>query len=268
VLGSPIAHSLSPVLHRAAYGALDLDWDYTAVEVTEPELAGFLDGLDGSWRGLSLTMPLKRAVIDLCDEVESRGRLLESVNTVVFDEHRRRWGYNTDVVGMVAAFRHAGVRHLDTAMVVGAGATAASALAAAAELGAHQVTVLARSVERAGRLLKLADPLRLSVEVHGFDHPDELPATDAVISTIPAAGQYPELAEKVLVSAPVLFDVVYHPRVTPFLAGAASRQMTTVGGFELLLHQAARQVELMTGESPAPVAEMRAAGLEALEAPA
>jgi len=254
---------LSPVLHRAAYEALDLDWEYTAHEVTEGGLAEFLAGLDRSWRGISLTMPLKREVIGLCDRVESRGRLLQSINTVVIDDEGRRRGYNTDVVGMVEAFRGAGVRALDTVTVVGAGATAASTLAAVAELGADRVTVLARSVERARPLLDLADPLRLRVRLQAFDDDQPLPETDAVVSTIPAAAQAP-LVDQVVASTPVLFDVIYHPRVTPFLDATEQASRVAIGGFELLLHQAVRQVELMTGERPGPMAEMRAAGENAL----
>lgn len=263
MLGSPIAHSLSPVLHRAAYEALDLDWEYTAHEVTESELAGFFDGLDLSWRGLSLTMPLKREVIRLCDRVESRGRLLQSINTVVIDDEGHRRGYNTDVVGMIEAFRGAGVRGLDSVTVVGAGATAASTLAAVAELGADRVTVLARSLERARPLLDLAEPLRLRVELQAFDDHQALPEVDAVISTIPAIAQAPYV-DQVVATSPVIFDVIYHPRVTPFLGAAADASRTAIGGFELLLHQAVRQVELMTGERPGPVAAMRVAGENAL----
>ena len=104
VLGSPIAHSLSPVLHRAAYDALGLDWSYDAVEVSEDGLPGFLDGLDGSWRGLSLTMPLKRTVVPLLDEMSARAAQARAANTVVLDAGRRV-GHNTDIPGAVAAIR-------------------------------------------------------------------------------------------------------------------------------------------------------------------
>src|SRR5262245_48011129 len=184
VLGSPIAHSLSPALHEAAYRALDLDWTYTAHDVGEEQLAGFMAGLDEAWRGLSLTMPLKRVVIGLCDEGESLGTTLQSVNTVVIDPDGRRRGYNTDVPGMVEAFRAAGVRSLESVVVVGAGATAASTLAAVAGLGARNATVVARSPERAAPLVDLGDPLGCHVELLAMDRLAELPRTDAVISTI------------------------------------------------------------------------------------
>jgi hypothetical protein len=101
VLGRPIAHSLSPPLHRAAYEALGLDWTYDAVECGEDDLPALLDGLDASWAGLSLTMPLKQAVLPLLDEVSDLARDVAAANTVVLREGRRA-GSNTDVHGIVA----------------------------------------------------------------------------------------------------------------------------------------------------------------------
>ena len=125
VLGSPIAHSLSPALHRAAYAELGLDWSYDAVEVTEEGLAAFLDGLDPTWRGLSLTMPLKRAVVPLLDELGPEAELARAANTVLVAEGRRT-GHNTDVPGSSAAVRERYDGPVDRAVIVGGGATAAS----------------------------------------------------------------------------------------------------------------------------------------------
>lgn len=263
VAGSPIAHSLSPVLHRAAYTALGLDWVYDAHDVNETALPGFLAGLEPRWRGLSLTMPLKRAAVDLCDRVETRGALLRSVNTVVLEADGTKAGYNTDVVGMGRALRDAGVGALDTAVVVGGGATAASALAAVAGLGAFAVTILVRSPERAAGLLELAAPLNLDLTLTPWHDAAQVAPGDVVISTVPADGQT-ETVTATADLAPAVFDVVYAPPVTPLLAAAQRRGATVIGGFELLLHQAARQVELMTGTRTAPVAAMRAAGMQAL----
>ncbi|MGH3345225.1 MAG: shikimate dehydrogenase, partial [Carbonactinosporaceae bacterium] len=122
VLGSPVAHSLSPELHRAAYAALGLAWSYDAIDVDGQRLPAFLDGLDESWAGLSLTMPLKRAVIPLLDEVSGVARDVEAVNTVTFPPApgvaRGRAGHNTDVPGMVAALRERGVRQVASAAVL------------------------------------------------------------------------------------------------------------------------------------------------------
>jgi shikimate dehydrogenase len=263
VLGSPIAHSLSPVLHRAAYRELGLDWTYDAVDLSEDGLAAFLAALTPDWRGLSLTMPLKRRIVGLCDQVDDVAAMLESANTVVLDGSGGRWGYNTDVGGFVAAFAEFGVTELASVCVVGAGATAASALAAVAMMGCRQVTVLARSVPRAAVVTRLAPLLKLDIRVLDLSEPVDSTAFDAVVSTIPAAGQA-AVADRIASIAPVVFDVVYDPRSSPLTQRAQSEHATVIDGFWLLLHQAAKQVELMTGVAKAPIEQMRAAGLEGL----
>ena len=154
VLGSPIGHSLSPVLHRAAYDLLDLPFDYEAVEVGSGGLPAFVADLDARWRGLSLTMPLKREVLPLVDELSPLARRLGVANTLVVEDDGRRTGHDTDVDGIVrsvAAVRQEapvapGGRH---ATVLGGGATAASALAAVHELGADRADLHLRDVARA-----------------------------------------------------------------------------------------------------------------------
>lgn len=123
VLGSPIGHSLSPVLHRAAYAALGLDWSYEAIDVDEAGLAGFLDGLDESWAGLSLTMPLKRTVIPLLHGLSPTAAAVDAVNTVLLHGDGRRIGDNTDVAGMVAALPvvPAGEVPVERVAILGAG---------------------------------------------------------------------------------------------------------------------------------------------------
>jgi shikimate dehydrogenase len=263
VLGSPIAHSLSPVLHHAAYEALGLDWEYTAHDVTVAQLPAFMAELPPHWRGLSLTMPLKREVIGWCDRVESLGAMLESINTVVIEDGGTRVGYNTDVVGFVRAFKAAGIWTMSTAVVIGAGATAASGLAALGQLGVHRVTIVARSPQRAEPLRELGPALGLTIDVVAFEALDTVAPADAVVSTIPADGQH-AIAAAAASWAPVVFDVIYHPDQTPLLKAARAAGQMAIPGFELLLHQAARQVELMTGVRSAPVDAMRAAGLVVL----
>lgn len=149
VLGSPIVHSLSPYLHRAAYEALGLrDWHYEAIECDEAALPGLLDGLGGGWAGLSLTMPLKRAVLPLLDSVSELAVRVGGANTVVFSDGARH-GDNTDVYGIVRALAEAGVAPPGTATVLGGGATASSALAALRELGLGEATLVVRTPARA-----------------------------------------------------------------------------------------------------------------------
>lgn len=267
VLGSPIAHSLSPVLHRAAYAELGLDWEYDAREVREHELAGFLDGLDATWRGLSLTMPLKRAVLPLLDEIEDRARQAGAANTVLVDGGRRR-GHNTDVPGAVAAIRERTDAPMTSAVVFGGGATAASVVLALADLGCTSVSLVVRDPGRVAETLAAAGrhPTRPMVEVVTFRElahraPALRPAV--AVSTIPAGAQNEALL-RVAAAAGVVFEVVYDPWPTPMARLAADSGQTLVSGLDLLVHQAALQVELMTGVPEAPLAAMRAAGEAAL----
>jgi shikimate dehydrogenase len=252
VLGSPIAHSLSPALHRAAYAELGLDWTYEAVECREEDLPGLLER---PWAGLSLTMPLKRAVLPLLDEVSGLARAVGGANTVVFQDGRRL-GYNTDVYGMVAALAEAGVDSPGSAAVLGGGATACSALAALRDLGLPKAVVVVRSPGRAAEAVSAADRLGVSMEVRTFA--DAMPHADLIISTLPAHAADP-YAEAIVGATDALFDVVYAPWPTAAAAAVGGRGGIVVGGLPMLVHQAARQVELMTGHAPAPVEAMRAA---------
>lgn len=264
VLGSPIAHSLSPVLHRAAYAELGLDWRYDAFEVDEATLAGFLADLDPSWRGLSLTMPLKSVVIPMCDEVSEVARLVGAVNTVLFTDGRRS-GTNTDVPGLVAALAERGVTRARSGLLLGVGATARSALAALADMGIVDVRAVARNPARADELRALAAQLGVTATIVSWEQVKSIPAVDVLVSTVPEEAAA-TVADIVVERTGVVFDVLYHPWPTRLAATARARGRTVVGGLDLLVHQAAVQVELMTGESPAPVVAMRTAGEAALRA--
>jgi shikimate dehydrogenase len=265
VLGSPIAHSLSPVLHRAAYAELGLDWEYDAREVREEELAGFLDGLDAEWRGLSLTMPLTRAVVPLLDEMSERAVQAAAANTVVLDrvgDRLRRVGHNTDVPGAAAALREAYAGPLARAIVLGGGATAASTLLGLADLGCAEATLLVRDGSRAAATLAAVarhpQPLTVTVRPLG----DPVGPADVLVSTIPVSAQT-DAVLRLVDGVEVVFDVVYDPWPTPLATRARESGRVLVSGLDLLVHQAAAQVELMTGRT-APLAVMRAAGERAL----
>ncbi|MET8679931.1 shikimate dehydrogenase [Streptomyces sp. NPDC004647] len=267
VLGSPIAHSLSPVLHRAAYAELGLTgWTYDRFEVDEAGLPGFMTRLDVSeWAGLSLTMPLKRAVIPLLDEISETAASVEAVNTVVFTGDGRRTGDNTDIPGMLAALGERGVEKIERAAVLGAGATASSALAALSRICTGEVTAYVRSEARAAEMRKWGE--RLAVDVRTADWADAERAFTAplVIATTPA-GTTDALAAAVPDRPGTLFDVLYEPWPTPLATAWSARGGTVVGGLDLLVHQAVLQVERMTGRAPAPLAAMREAGEQALTA--
>jgi len=268
VLGSPIDHSLSPVLHRAAYRELGLDWQYDAVDVTEDGLAGFLGGLGARWRGLSLTMPLKRAVLPLLDDMSETTVEAGAANTVLLDDRGRRFGHNTDVPGMRQALQEQGVSQVRSATVVGGGATATSAVLALAGLGLRDVALRVREPGRARETVEAAGRLDAAprITVARLDEPlDPAQPVDVVVSTVPAEAQA-EFAERLVALAGLVFDVIYDPWPTPLALAAEAAGRTVVGGLDLLVHQATRQVELMTGLSPAPLETMRAAGQAALQA--
>lgn len=260
VVGDPIAHSLSPVLHRAAYAETGLDWTYDAHRVESGGLGRFVAGLDAGWRGLSLTMPLKREVLTLADEVTTRAQQAGAANTLVLADGRRL-ADNTDVPGAVAALRERVTGPLVVGTILGGGATAASTALALCELGVGSLTLLVRSPDRAIDTLAAIDahPARPAVRVGALD--SDPVVGDIVVSTIPADAQTPELVARCS-DVPVLFEVIYDPWPTPLAASAADRVLVT--GLDLLVHQAALQFELFTGQ-PAPLAVMRAAGEAALE---
>ncbi|WP_019634494.1 shikimate dehydrogenase [Actinomadura atramentaria] len=259
VLGSPVAHSLSPALHRAAYAAMGLDdWSYTAVECAEDGLAGFLDGLDAGWAGLSLTMPLKRVALDLADEASDLAVAVGGANTLVLRDGRRV-ADNTDVHGIVAALTEAGLGDPGSALVLGGGATAASAFAALARLGLDSVRLAVRSPERAAASVAAGERFGLAVEVSPLDRVPELLDVGLVVSTLPG-GAADAFAAPVAASGAALFDVVYAPWPTALAAAVSAAGRPVVGGFAMLLHQAVRQVALMTGRADVPVEAMRAAG--------
>jgi shikimate dehydrogenase len=266
VLGSPIAHSLSPELHRAAYAALGLDgWTYDRFEIDEAALPGFVEGLGPEWAGLSLTMPLKRAVIPLLDAVSETAASVEAVNTVVFTEDGRRVGDNTDVPGMIAALRERGIEKTESAAVLGAGATASSALAALTRICAGGITVYVRSEARAAEMREWGARLEADLRIAAWDDAAEALRAPLVVATTPA-GTTDALADAVPERPGALFDVLYEPWPTALASRWSAAGGSVVGGLDLLVHQAVLQVEQMTGRSPVPPAVLREAGERALAA--
>ena len=265
VLGSPIEHSLSPVLHNAGYRALGLDgWSYERHRVEAEDLAGFVAGLDGQWRGLSLTMPLKVACLAVATEVTAMARRAGAGNTLARRPDGGWRADNTDVGGLMDAIGPAWQSGWQDAVVLGAGATARSALLALEGLGATRVTVHARRPEQVADLLDWAAAAELQVSVRpGVLAEWATSGQPVVVSTLPPGAG----AEEALTRprSGLLFDAVYADWPTPLARGAATAGMQVVGGFDLLVAQAARQFEQFTG-LPAPTEAMRAAGRAVLDA--
>ncbi|SDL75266.1 shikimate dehydrogenase [Corynebacterium mycetoides] len=262
VLGSPIAHSLSPVLHSAGYAAAGLDtWEYSRIECTAEQLPGVVGGADESFRGFSVTMPAKFAALEFATEATPRARAIGSANTLT----RIPGGWradNTDCEGIAGALdvllSDAGAESApESALVVGAGGTARPALWALGERGVRTLTVLNRS-DRAAEIAPLVRGA--DVRFVGFDaSPDELEQlaiqADVIVSTVPAAAL--EEYAGLLAHAPVL-DVIYDPWPTPLATAAAANGYTSVGGLVMLAEQSFSQFEQFTGVA-APRRQMREA---------
>jgi shikimate dehydrogenase len=267
VLGSPIAHSLSPALHRAAYAELGLrTWSYTAIECTSDTLATRLTDAraDPGFAGYSLTMPLKLTALPLVDELEPLARTVGAVNTVV-PVDGRLVGCNTDVGGMVSALHAAGIDDVQAPTVLGGGGSARAALAALAVLGADTVRVLMRDPAKAEPLRPIAEQVGVGLVVEPWGRPED---TDLIVSTVPAGAADPLaelLADFAWPGTAALFDILYHPWPTPLAAVAQAAGVVVVGGLDLLAAQAVGQVELMTGHV-IDVEVLLAAGRQALEA--
>jgi shikimate dehydrogenase len=255
VLGRPVGHSLSPLLHRAAYAALGLtDWTYDALDVGAEDLPVLLAGLGDEWRGFSVTMPCKQAAVDVADVVEPLPRLLHAANTLVRTDVGWR-AENTDVAGIGMALQLAGVDTVGAATIIGAGGTAAAAAVAVSSLGAEHVDVVVRDPSRAGDLTRVLDALGVPVTLTPL--PEATLDAPLVVSTVPVGAQ-PTLVELPWRSGHTVLDVLYAPWPTPVAQRVASVGGTVAGGLDVLFWQATVQVELMTG-LPAPIAAMRSA---------
>lgn len=257
VWGSPIGHSLSPVLHRAAYAALGLrNWSYDRREVDVAAFADALAGLDDSWRGLSLTMPLKEVALAAASVVDVTARETGSANTLVAGP--AGWhAHNTDIHGIEVALLVAGCTDATEALVIGSGATARSAVAALAASGTRRVTFMVRGRARP-ETVEQAERAGLAVGVVALG---DWPLTDVVISTVPpeaVAGLDAFPLTDRDESPRTVLDVVYGHGPTPLQRRARARGWSLALGTDMLLHQAASQVALMTGR-PAPLDAMAAA---------
>ncbi len=267
VLGDPVDHSLSPVIHRAAYAALGLDgWEYDAVQVSSGGLAGFLGGLDPArWRGLSLTMPLKREAVPLLGSYDEWVGATGACNTVLVEPDGSRHGLNTDVTGALMVLGEHEAR-VERAVVLGGGATATSMLLALAERGMRHATLVVRDPDRAAPTVHAVTAHRSAPTVDvRLLHDVEALTGDVLVSTVPASVQVPGLLAAVA-DLPLVFDVVYDPWPTPLAAAAERSGRTVLSGLDLLVAQAVNQVAAMTGRFDVPAGAMRRAAEETLAA--
>jgi shikimate dehydrogenase len=255
VLGRPVGHSLSPALHRAAYAALGLDWTYEAIDCGVDDLRAVLASRT-DWAGLSCTMPLKRAALEIADEVDDAAAVVGAANTLIPAGGAWR-AANTDVSGIVEAMGEGGASSPGDVTLLGAGGTAQAAVVACAKLGVRSVEVLVRDPARTGELRATAGRAGVDVVVGALDARADGLAADVVVSTLPPRAA-DALANRSWHPGQLIVDVVYDPWPTALAAAASAAGARVIGGDVVLLHQAAAQVELMTGQA-APLAAMRAA---------
>lgn len=259
VVGSPIEHSLSPVLHGAAYTALGLQhWTYDRIERDADGLTRLAGDLGPEWVGLSVTMPGKRAALELASIATDRAAAVGAANTLVRHPDGGWKADCTDVDGVTGALRSAaGFTSGHSGLLLGAGGTAAAALAAFAELGMSEVTLAVREPTRAAEALETAERVGLRIRIERLDSLDLAEASsaaDAVVSTLPA-GAVDSRAQE-LAGAGCLLDVIYHPWPTPLATAVQQAGGGLATGLDMLLHQAFGQVEQFTG-LPAPRVAMR-----------
>ncbi|MCQ6272872.1 shikimate dehydrogenase [Pseudarthrobacter sp. R1] len=255
VLGHPISHSKSPALHHAAYSRLGIGISYTAIDVTEQLLPSLMRQLrrQPGWRGLSVTMPLKTAMVGEVDEVRGVAKALGVVNTVCFEEHAdgtRAVGFNTDVAGIVNAVRHAGARTPSAPVILGGGGTAAAAVAALSELGAGSARIFVRDPARTAEVRAAGESLGLSLAIRPLTEAAKATAAaDVVISTLPpraADGLASEIAALKTSTPGVLLDVAYDPWPSLIASVWEAGGGAVVPGLEMLLYQAVEQVRLFS----------------------
>jgi len=258
VLGSPIAHSRSPLLHLAAYQALGLsDWTYERIECGADELPGLVGGFGPEWVGLSVTMPDKFAALRFADERTDRAGLVGAANTLLRTPNGWR-ADNTDIDGVAGALGSAGLV-TDAAVVSGAGGTAPAAIVGLAELGVTDIIVAARNPDKAAGLIELAGRVGASgrfCDLNSDAVSDAVATAGVLVSTLPAdvAAGYAD----VFAGVPVLLDAIYDPWPTPLASAVAEAGGQVISGLQMLLHQAFAQVEQFTGLA-APRAAMAAA---------
>ncbi|NYF16111.1 shikimate dehydrogenase [Microbacterium sp. AK009] len=273
VWGDPIAHSRSPQLHTAAYAALGLPWTYERRRVSEAQFTAALADPSETWRGLSLTMPLKHVAAEAATTLDRAARLSGAVNTLIPGEGGIL-GFNTDVAGLVAAIREQGIDRVRRGRILGAGATATSALLALEALGAHDVEIRARRPDAARPLVALGEKLGLHVMAEAFGAPRTRPAgiePELTIATLPGDAELAaSVLDEVVVPGSLLVDVVYGTWPTPLAQAWERAGGRAVSGLPMLLHQAVRQVRIFTTgdvDEPLPsesviVASMRRALME------
>lgn len=249
VWGDPIEHSRSPLLHAAAYRELGLEWHYGRQQVDAEGFDTALAELDASWRGLSLTMPLKERAFAAAASRDRHATLTGAVNTLHFAVDGLR-GFNTDVGGLGRALRRQGIEEVDTARIVGAGATAASALVTLVDLGARRIEVAARNPRKAAALVDLGAALQVLVVPSALDKADSAPV-DVTIGTLPGGTRLDDpVADALARDGGALLDVAYSPWPSALAEHWLAHGKGAISGLSMLVEQALLQVRIFVAGDP------------------
>lgn len=267
VLGSPISHSKSPAIHAAAYRVLNEDWTYGSYEVVRGGLKRFIerDGSDHS--GFSVTMPLKENAYSFADETDDLSKLTGATNTLV--RLNEKWlGFNTDIFGITQSIGSKLTREIETALIIGSGATATSAMVALAQLApGSNVDVFARNAKAAKDLVLFGKSLNLQVRRVRFLF-IALSKADLVISTLPG-GALDDIAKKLTIRTSfrpkgLLLDVAYSPWPSSIASVWSGRGCPVASGKDMLIWQALAQIRIFKNGNPSEPLLNEVAVLEAM----
>ena len=283
VLGDPVRHSLSPLMHNAALGAMGLDWAYLALPTPAADLATVVRGLEAvQCRGLNVTIPHKQAVANLCHTLSPLAERLGAVNTLVPLQDGGWHGTNTDVEGFCAPLRREGRSWRGTrAVVLGCGGSARAVVAGLVDLGCSRIDLAGRRAHALEACL--ADCRSWAPQLHALNWSGDgaelrtaLAEADLLVNTTPvgmASSDNPSAAQACPLSGSELdslrsescvYDIIYTPRPTQLLQSTATRGCRSLDGLEMLVEQGATALRLWSGRSDVPVDVMRQALLEQL----
>lgn len=269
VIGHPIAHSRSPLIHGTWLKDYGIDGSYEAIDVTPQALPGFIEQVRaGAFAGGNVTIPHKEAVFALCDDVDPLARRIGAVNTLVA-RNGRVWGTNTDFLGFLGNLDQQAPgwdQNLSQAIVLGAGGAARAILVALAERGVGHIAILNRTAEKAESLAAEMGP---QFSGHALSEFSVLAPQAGLVVNTSSVGmhetRFEDLPLERLPAGALVTDIVYTPLVTPLLADAAAKHLRTVDGLGMLLHQAVPGFEAWFGRRPDVTPQLRAAVQATLE---
>ncbi|MGA1134579.1 MAG: shikimate dehydrogenase [Prochlorotrichaceae cyanobacterium] len=280
IIGDPVKHSLSPLMHNAALGVMGLDWVYVPFPVQQEHLAAALSGFAAiGVQGFNITIPHKQAILPLLDKVTPLAKAIGAVNTVwpFYNEALsvQGWqGTNTDVQGFISPLQAIPPAQTQgTALILGGGGAARAVVAGCHQLNWQSIWVVGRNLEklqafqRSWQETEIAAKLKIAP---WSDLPQLLPQSSLVVNTTPLGmapqGSQSPLSEEALALLPaetIVYDLIYTPSPTQLLKLAEHRGLKTIDGVEMLVQQGAAALEIWTGQS-VPVEVMRSTLSQAL----